>query len=709
MRALRRSLWVLLLLLALPSGAVAGAFIAEGDLISKAPSGETDMSPSLLPVIDPLGGLADVGLDGDFKLFGAANPADGGIPAPRALTDAGAQLESTPMTFVGPDGTITAVWSHDGNSGQPDQTEFARLAPGATNWVMGPAITGDVGPRGATRLPDGTIEEIGWDDSATPVTLSTRTLAPHGTAWSGPVTLHTLPSSDSIDDEGLPELVSSPSGVVAAAWTERTVGSQHNDYNEIGGALQAVDGSWPAAAQDLLGDQTNQVYLGALALPDSGRSARLILNQQFSTAPELRVVSEQLTDDGPVPMTGVPAAAQGDGSFYAEAATFDATGVLQIMGATETGIDESDVPTTHNGQLPGAPYLVVNDTTDFGETISLARLPTGRLLLSYSGTSSTSDSLPVDLITRDPGGSWSAPQQLLGPLTDTTVRLGGIATDAGGDAYVTWSRLDHDKAALSGEILDNTPPVIDGLTLAPATAGQSAQFGVTAHDSWSATSASWNFGDGTSTTGTAPTHTYTSSGVQTVGVTVTDAAHNTTSTQTTLTVAQAPTTSSAISTPSLTTTTGAPTTTAPQATTTTAAQTTTPPAPRDRTAPRLSLVRPACAKHLTRKRCQTFQASAASWHTLRGTVSDTGGVSAVTVTATSGQGRRCRVLNPQGRAIRAACAKAAKLHARVVDGRWSVAAPGLAAGTWHLVILATDRSHNIRRLAVTLRLSATGH
>ena len=648
------------------AGALAGGVLPGSDLVAKAPTG-TQVNPSQSPVINTVAGVGAVGLEEGTPFSGVRRPVDGPLVSGPPQDD---EAEIGPQ-LVGPDGTITAVWSTDS-----DRTlHAARLAPEATTWTtVTPVADAVVGPQGAVIDSTGTITAVTYDNGSTP-TLVSRRLAPGASTWEAPQTIEKLTAGSAFDAS--PEIVTSPSGVTMAGWEVEITGGQ-----KVGGALQAANGTWPAAARDLVGISGVDLGLGAIAVPDSGRSGRLIINEFSGGSPPINVIAEQITDTGPVPMNGVPAPSQGDGSFIATDATFTPDGTLRIIGEREGGISESDVPTTNNGQLPGDPYTVVDLANEpKGGRPALATLPDGEMLLTYSPVSDPPKMQSLQLLERPAGGSWSAPRELQAPIPAGGIEVGGVAVDPGGDAYITWSTLTDEKAALAGAILDNSPPVIEGLSLPTATAGVPVGLGVTDHDAWSTTTAHWDLGDGSSAEGDNPTHTFATAGDHTVTVTVTDAAGNEATTTGTLNVLAAPPAA-------------APPVAPP------------PPAAKDTTPPKVAIAQPSCPKKLSSAVCRERRAAASSWHTVTGTVSDAGGVASVSLQATSGSGKKCVVLVAKGKAKEAPCSKAAKLKATIKGGRWTVKTPGIAKGTWKLSVLATDKAGNTAPARLTLHLTS---
>jgi hypothetical protein len=639
-------------------GALAGGVLPGSDLVATVPTG-TEAFPSQHPVIDTVAGIAAVGLEEETPFSGVRRPAEGAFvagPPQESGSKVGPQL-------VGPDGTITAIWS------SAETLHAARLAPGASSWTSVTAVANaTVGVRGAVIAPDGSITALTYDNQSTPAKLVSRRLPAEAGAWEGPVLVKELETGAKVHDE--PELARSAAGVVMAGWEEKT-----NTTEKVGGALQATNGTWPAAAHDLVGNG-QRLLLGAIAVSPVGRSGRLVIDEVTGGTPKVKTIPEQVTDGGGIQMNPVPAPSQGDGSFIGLDAAFTADGTLRIIGEREGGLDESDTPTTNNGQIPGAPYTVVEAErpTDAGRP-ALATLPGGEMLLSYAPEDSVTKRPSVQLLRRPVGQPWSAPEGLQA-TSGSAIRLGGIAVDSGGDAYVTWSTLTgFTKATLSGAIIDNSAPVIEGLSLPVGVAGSPVTLGVAAHDAWSTTTVHWSFGDGSSGDGAAPSHAYAAAGLYPVTVTVTDAAGNAATTSGTVSVGAAPP--------------GPPP----------------PGATPDKTPPKLAIGQPNCAKKLAAGKCRELRAAAKSWHTVRGTVTDAGGVASVTLQATSGSGRKCTVLVAKGKAKEAPCAKAAKLKAAVKGGTWTVKTPGIGEGTWKLKAVATDRAGNAATALLTLHLT----
>jgi hypothetical protein len=129
--------------------------------------------------------------------------------------------------------------------------------------------------------------------------------------------------------------------------------------------------------------------------------------------------------------------------------------------------------------------------------------------------------------SRPPGGSFGSAQPVSPVGTSGGVSPPALATDALGDAVLTWTRFEKNYIAeVAG--YDNAPPSLLALNIpGHGTVGQSVAFSVAPLDVWSALApTSWSFGDGMAATGTSVSHTYTAPGAYNVTVTSADVLGN---------------------------------------------------------------------------------------------------------------------------------------------------------------------------------------
>jgi hypothetical protein len=135
--------------------------------------------------------------------------------------------------------------------------------------------------------------------------------------------------------------------------------------------------------------------------------------------------------------------------------------------------------------------------------------------------------------TRAPGGTWSASTD----LTDLGNGYPAVSVDRDADALFVAA-----GSRVVAQADDRAGPRLRNLSVpATTTVGVASSFAVSPIDAWSPLgTTTWDFGDGTTATGAAPTHTYATAGTRTVTVTATDALSHTSTTTASVLVSPAP-------------------------------------------------------------------------------------------------------------------------------------------------------------------------
>src|SRR5262249_18571581 len=155
------------------------------------------------------------------------------------------------------------------------------------------------------------------------------------------------------------------------------------------------------------------------------------------------------------------------------------------------------------------------------------------------------DPFQLQARVRMPGGAFGPVEEVSGvqQRTPFTFNSGFAAAGSGGRADAVW--LATDPAGVKSQQVflserDPPPPVIQSIS-APATSqvGNRVDLSATATDTQSATTVSWDFGDGSHATGASVSHVFGTPGPTTLTVTATDAAGNTTTQTQTITVTPA--------------------------------------------------------------------------------------------------------------------------------------------------------------------------
>jgi hypothetical protein len=175
-----------------------------------------------------------------------------------------------------------------------------------------------------------------------------------------------------------------------------------------------------------------------------------------------------------------------------------------------------------------APAQTVQTTGDQASQIDLAVGRSGTAILGF--TTLGSGTCGFMAAVAPPGGTFGAPTGLGLPFANSCLPP-SAAVGPSGDGVMAWEGV-RSNATYTSEAagFDASGPTLTGLVVPPTgTAGTPLALSVNAIDIWNALTTAWDFGDGTTATGGAVSHTFAAPGNRTVTVTATDAIGNATS------------------------------------------------------------------------------------------------------------------------------------------------------------------------------------
>ena len=346
-----------------------------------------------------------------------------------------------------------------------------------------------------------------------------------------------------------PRIAVDPQGDVAATWVNRFSDGTHT-HIDVEAAFRPSGGSFSSVTPQVLSDMVNPSVPAAgaggfaadVGVDASGHATAVWpvwngTNHVIETASRPAGTSSTFGASGPISDTstdsGLPRLVIDPASNTAVAVWVQcphaATTPCQVEGASRLSGGGFGTPQALSG--PGA-------QGDYGPVLALA--PSGAATAIWSGPSPDISGTQVQAATRPPGLN-----QSFGAVTTisnaTPSSSPAIAFDGQGNAIAVW---EHDTTAPAGAVLqyagfDAAPPTISLSSTPNAVVGQPATFSASVADVWSSATATWNFGDGATATGTQATHTYSQPGNYTVTLTAVDGAGNQSSATETVAVSSA--------------------------------------------------------------------------------------------------------------------------------------------------------------------------
>jgi PKD repeat protein len=412
-------------------------------------------------------------------------------------------------------GDATAVW-YDASSGG---TEAATIVDGVPS---SPAVLST--SASSASLPTVAVDERGnaiaaWYASATQVLDAA--FRPAGGSFGAPVAI-----------SAAGEEVSFPRAAIDAAGDATVVWQRSNGKNEIVEAASRPAGSGFGAPQALSegGESAQDQFVAMNAAGDTA----VTWTRSNGTTEIAQLALRPAGGKFSAPIDVSPA----EGSAQDPEVALDAHGDPTVVWSREGAVQVSSG--TAAGAFPTVPLTVAYPAL----FPSVAEDAAGDTLVGYfdpQDDAATATFRPV-------GGLFSVPQQVsplkeaVNPSAVGSVLSLNVGIDAQGDGVFGFDTIDGAETLASASLLDAAGPLLTGLSIpAEATVGRPVAFSVLPVDQISGLGGTtWSFGDASTASGEAVTHTFANPGTYTVSVTATDAFGNATTQTGKITVLPAP-------------------------------------------------------------------------------------------------------------------------------------------------------------------------
>lgn len=441
------------------------------------------------------GGSAIVGLQAQSAGVKVVTSAGNGAWNPAVTLSSPTAYSKGAAVTVDEDGNQTAIWGEyflipSGGWGMPSPGPTTiraahRTASGA--WSAPEQLATPAGGLvAAVAGPDGRVTATWWDGSG----FSYATRMPGG-AWSASAPVAGVQSSAPLD------LAVAEDGTITALWKDLT-----NDHALV--STLPVGGAWTAPT-----DVSNGTVWGpALDMNRDGDAtvvwhdgANHILATRRATSDGAWTAPEQISVDGGT-------------SFYAPNVSVDRTGRATAVWNVFFG-GSSFKAFAAERAADGTWGAPVEHGAGESSTPAVGTSPTGEVYVAWYG-------LPTRTVTRAADGTW-------GPVVTVAAFVNSdpvIATDPDGDLVMVGAP-NGSPVQVAG--WDHAGPGLNQLSV-PTTVKAGAAFGVsvTPRDLFSGLgTVTWNFGDGTTKTGTTASYAFGKPGTKTVTATATDASGRT--------------------------------------------------------------------------------------------------------------------------------------------------------------------------------------
>jgi len=393
------------------------------------------------------------------------------------------------------------------------------------------------------ELPDaagGTDVHVGIDGAgvATAVWLNGSTIwsaqRTTGTAGTWGAALRVTPIGDDVRSV---DLVVVPSGRQTVLWRRDLGSANRSSVDTLG---RTGGGAWGATPQGLSPAPTStgpvvqddpqiaanesnaRATAWAIHLPSSVPAASTLTSFQTMWGSGtgwgggvLGTGDLHSTTDGTTNVEVPQVAIDGGGRGSAVWRSFDAgTSIFRVQSSTSTAVNSAW----------SAPVFLSTSFIDLSEPQVAAGASGGATAVwRANGTAHR----VVEAARRVGAGAFGPPALVSDPTHSAETPR--VTVDPAGNAVAVWQDSDSGGGARTAVAVDDVrPPVVSGIAVPASVAvGDGAAMGVAASDTWSGPpSIAWDFGDGTTATGTDVVHAYATAGPRTVTVTATDGVGN---------------------------------------------------------------------------------------------------------------------------------------------------------------------------------------
>lgn len=501
---------------------------------------------------------------GAMSMAAEASVAASGWVPPQYLGPVGAPSSSRPQVALDAQGNVIAVWVRGGYGATPDVTVQSAFRPAGGPWQASVDLSRP-GPDGVQTAIERSGPQVAFDGRGNAVAVWQRNDGtsivvqaaerPAGGGWGAPVDISGV--SVSGGDSRSPQIVIDPSGTALAVWVQR---NPLTGGYQLQSAERPAGGTWqgPIAASAV--DEASSV--APRMVIDARGSALAVWLRNTGGVTQPHIVStehpaggawqtpELIPDpalspydlDLAVDSLGNAVVSWSDFGGIAKAALKPATGgwgtavALGTRGngprvamdsagnATVVFVDEPDEVRSVSHPYGGdwQPEVRINRGGHGAFVPSLVVDARGDAVAAWTDTTGPRPSI---VAARRVGTDWQPPVRL---TADERSAAGPeLAVDPSGNAVAAWA--DSTAGVITAAGFDATPPEFRAVSVpASGAAGRPLAFSATPFDVWSAPLATaWGFGDGTTATGNAVSHTYNVVGRRTVGVTTTDLVGNT--------------------------------------------------------------------------------------------------------------------------------------------------------------------------------------